>query len=100
MCNQLLEMLMRVRAHVLVTGDVQGVFFRFNTRSQARLRNVTGWVRNLSDGRVEAVLEGEKDNVERLIDFCRKGPSGSRVDDVEVSWEKPSHKHKGFGIRV
>ena len=93
-------MLMKIRAHVLVTGDVQGVFFRSNTRSQASLRNVTGWVRNLSDGRVEAVLEGERDDVENVITFCRSGPSGSKVDDVEVSWELPTRKHKEFEIRV
>ena len=91
---------MKVRAHVLITGDVQGVFFRSNTRSQASLRNVTGWVRNLSNGRVEAVLEGERDDVEGVISFCRSGSPGSRVDDVEVSWEMPSRKYKGFEIRV
>jgi acylphosphatase len=91
---------MKVRAHILVTGDVQGVFFRSGTRSEAHLREVTGWVRNLPDGRVEAVFEGEKDNVEGMVEFCRRGPPGSRVDDVDVSWEKPGHKHKGFEIRV
>jgi acylphosphatase len=91
---------MNVRAHILVTGNVQGVFFRSGTRSEARLRKVTGWVRNLPDGRVEAVFEGEKDSVEAMVEFCRKGPSGSGVDGIEVSWEKPSHKHREFEIRL
>ncbi len=91
---------MKVRAHIFITGYVQGVFFRSNMRSQAVMREVSGWVRNLSDGRVEAVMEGEKDDIEGLIESCRQGPPGSRVDDMEVSWEKPAHKYKGFDIRV
>ena len=92
-------MLMLARARILVSGKVQGVFFRSSTRSEARLLGVRGWVRNLSDGRVEAVLEGERKPVERLIEFCRKGPNGSVVEDVEVSWERPSYKHTDFSIR-
>ena len=91
---------MKVRAHVLIKGDVQGVFFRSNTRSQAVMRQVTGWVRNLPDGRVEAVMEGERDDVEGLIESCRQGPPGARVDDMEIGWEKPCHNHKVFEIRV
>ena len=91
---------MKVRAHIFITGDVQGVFFRSNTRSQAVMRQVTGWVRNLPDGRVEAVMEGEKDDVEGLVESCRQGPPGARVGDMEIGWEKPTHKYKGFEIRV
>jgi acylphosphatase len=90
---------MKVRAHVFITGNVQGVFFRSNTRSQAVMRGVDGWVRNLPDGRVEAVMEGEKDDIENLIESYRESPSGARVDDVEISWEKPAHKYNGFEIR-
>ncbi len=78
---------MRIRVHVLISGRVQGVFFRDETRQRARKHNVTGWVRNLPDGRVEAVFEGEKGNVERLVEFCKRGPSGARVAQTEVNWE-------------
>ncbi len=91
---------MKVKAHVYVRGSVQGVFFRSSTRAMAKMRGVKGWISNLPDGRVEAVMEGEKDAVDALIDFCREGPAGSRVDDVEVSWEKPSHRFTEFGIRT
>jgi len=59
---------------------------------------VTGWVRNLRDGRVEAVFEGEKKNVEAMLAFCYKGPSGAMVRDVEVSWEEPKGELEGFQI--
>lgn len=88
-----------VRAHVFVSGRVQGVFFRFETRRLARRLGVAGWVRNRRDGRVEAVFEGEREDVEKMIQFCRRGPSGARVTDVEVKWEKPSGEFEGFDMR-
>jgi acylphosphatase len=91
--------LAKARAHIFVSGRVQGVFFRVETRREANRRNVSGWVRNLSDRRVEAVFEGEKDNVERLIEFCRRGPQGARVNHVEVRWEHYSGEFRGFRIR-
>lgn len=90
---------MRVRAHVFVSGRVQGVFFRHETRLRALRYNVTGWVRNLPDGRVEAIFEGEKENVEAMIEFCRKGPPGAVVENVEVIWENPTGEFKDFRIR-
>jgi len=90
---------LKVRAHVFVSGMVQGVFFRSETRHEANRRKVTGWVRNLRDGRVEAVFEGEKDAVEKLIEFCRTGPPGARVTKVEVSWEEYTGEFKGFLMR-
>ena len=90
---------MLVRARVLVGGRVQGVFFRFETRRQARRLGVAGWVRNRRDGRVEAVFEGEKEDVERMIEFCRRGPSGARVSNVEVRWEEPTGEFEGFNVR-
>jgi len=72
------------RVHVWITGRVQGVFFRAYTRDAAQLIGVTGWVRNLPDGRVEAVLEGEADKVEKMIEWCREGSPMSRVDRVDV----------------
>ena len=90
---------MKVRAHVYVSGRVQGVFFRFETRYEARRRNVTGWVRNLLDGRVEAIFEGEKNDVERVVDFCHKGSPASRVSNVEVEWKKFRGQFYDFKIR-
>ena len=90
---------MRVRAHVLVSGRVQGVFFRFETRRLARRLGVAGWVRNRRDRRVEAVFEGEKEDVERMIAFCGQGPPGARVTNVEVGWEGPTGEFEGFNVR-
>lgn len=72
------------RAHVWITGRVQGVFFRAYTREAAQQIGVAGWVRNLPDGRVEAVFEGEADRIGKMIDWCRRGSPLSRVDRVEV----------------
>jgi len=90
---------MRVKAHVFVSGRVQGVFFRYETKRRAIRLGVSGWVRNLPDGRVEAVFEGEKDDVEEMIEFCHRGPPGAYVRDVEVHWEKPTGELRGFQIR-
>jgi len=90
---------MKVRAHVFVSGMVQGVFFRSETQYEANRRKVTGWVRNLPDGRVEAVLEGERADVEKLIEFCRRGPPGARVTKFEVRWEEYKGKFRGFEVR-
>jgi len=91
--------LSKVRAHVFVSGRVQGVFFRTETQDEALRQNVAGWVRNLSDGRVEAVFEGEKESVDRLIEFCRRGPPGARVMRVDVSWEIYTGECRGFHVR-
>lgn len=88
----------RIQRHVFVSGRVQGVFFRNFTRQQAESLGVAGWVRNLPDGRVEAMLEGEPDAVERLIDAMRAGPASARVDDVVVA-EAPAGHHDRFEIR-
>lgn len=88
----------QVRAHVLISGDVQGVGFRAYTRDRAREARVEGWVRNLSDGRVEAVFEGSRPAVQRLVSWCYSGPTHARVEKVEVRWEEPTGKEGGFGI--
>jgi acylphosphatase len=90
---------MKVRAHIFVSGRVQGVFFRVETRYEAMKRNVAGWVRNTYGGRVEAIFEGEREDVEKLIEFCRKGPSGARVTKIDVQWEKYTGEFKSFKIR-
>lgn len=90
---------MKIRAHVFISGRVQGVFFRYETRLRAIRNNVTGWVRNLPDGRVEAVFEGEKENVEAMIDFCHRGPPGAIVRKVKVIWEEPTGEFRSFQIK-
>jgi acylphosphatase len=77
------------RAHVIVAGRVQGVGFRYATRSFAVSLGVSGWVRNRLDGGVEAVFEGPAERVESLLDWCRRGPSGAYVDEIEIEWEEP-----------
>jgi acylphosphatase len=88
----------RVRAHVYVTGKVQGVYFRATTRDTAREHGVDGWVQNLPDGRVEAVFEGPREAVERMVEFCHDGSPAARVDDVAVEYGDPEG-HEGFEIR-
>jgi len=88
----------RTRAHVFVSGTVQGVYFRATTRDEAGDRDVEGWVRNLPDGRVEAVFEGPREDVEEMVEFCHEGSPGARVEDVEVTYEKPDGE-EGFRIR-
>ena len=90
---------MKVRAHVFVSGRVQGIFFRSETRCEARKRRVKGWVRNLRDGRVEAVFEGKEEAVKELVEFCKQGPSGARVTHVEVRWESYTGEFKSFQMR-
>jgi acylphosphatase len=77
------------RARVSIAGQVQGVFFRYETRERARSRGLGGWVRNLPDGGVEAVFEGPDDAVEELVAWCREGPRGARVTEVEMTAEEP-----------
>ena len=89
----------QVRAHVIITGRVQGVYFRYATKEEASMRGVKGWVRNLRDGRVEAVFEGDKQKVEEVIDFCHYGPPPAKVSSVEVTWEDYTGDFKDFSIR-
>ncbi len=89
---------MKIRAHIFVSGRVQGVFFRSETIYEARKRGVTGWVRNLPDGRVEAVFEGQEHLVNELIQFCRRGPPGSQVTHVDVARQAYAGEFKDFQI--
>jgi acylphosphatase len=86
------------RARVFVSGRVQGVWFRESCRELALAAGVNGWVRNLRDGRVEAVLEGPPAAVERVVAWCREGPARARVDAVEVQSEPPIGE-SGFHVR-
>jgi acylphosphatase len=87
-----------IRRHVFVSGMVQGVFFRYEARERARTRGLAGWVRNLPDGRVEAVFEGPEPDVEAMVEWCSTGPRGATVTDVEAIEEDPEGI-QGFDVR-
>ncbi|WP_129116788.1 acylphosphatase [Halegenticoccus tardaugens] len=88
----------RTRAHVFVSGTVQGVYYRANTRDEARERGVDGWVRNLDDGRVEAVFEGPEDAVEGMVEWCHAGSPAARVESVDAEYGEPEGE-EGFRVR-
>jgi len=90
---------LKTRAHVFVTGRVQGVFFRLYTKRIAEHHDVKGWVRNLPDGRVEAVFEGEKEDVEMLVAFCKHGPSEAIVTSFELMWETYKGTLNNFKVK-
>ena len=90
---------LKARVHIFVSGRVQGVFFRVETRHEATKRNVVGWVRNTHDNRVEAIFEGQKEAVEKMIEFCRKGPAKAKVKDVIVQWQPYTGEFREFKIR-
>ena len=87
------------RAHLKITGRVQGVGFRNSTRRKARKLGVTGWVKNLTDGSVEAVCEGNKEDVEDLIDWAKSGPRLAGVSDIEVERTSYKGEFEEFSIR-
>ncbi len=87
-----------LRAHIFVLGSVQGVFFRDSARKKAKELGLVGWVKNTPDGRVEAVFEGEKENVENIVDWARKGPVFATVDKLDVLWEDCKGEFKSFEI--
>ena len=86
------------RVRILVSGRVQGVLFRKTMMDVAKTLGVTGWVRNLRDGSVEALAEGEKTRLEELIEFCHSGPPGARVTSVAVEWSHFQGEFRGFRI--
>ena len=88
----------RARAHVLISGRVQGVNFRWYTQRKAQELGLNGWVRNRGDGRVEAVFEGEKQAVERAVNWCHVGPPSARVDEVEMEYQEPAGEFGSFRI--
>jgi acylphosphatase len=89
----------QIRAHVVVQGLVQGVWFRASTKDEADRIGVTGWVRNLPDGSVEAVFEGETKKVEEIVGWCHRGPSGAGVSKVDIAWESYKKEFDHFDIR-
>ena len=89
---------MKKQVHLLISGVVQGVFFRASTSHAARALGLTGFVRNRSDGDVEVVAEGEEGSLEKMIGWCRKGPSGARVESVDVKWSEATDQYRDFRI--
>lgn len=87
------------RAHVFIRGRVQGVSFRYYTVQEAQQRGVGGMVRNLPDGRVEAVFQGPEQDVQYMLNWCQHGSPAASVDHVEVSWEEPRDDARGFNVR-
>ncbi len=88
----------KARLHVVIEGRVQGVFFRASTREEAYSLGLNGWVKNCSDGRVEAVFEGKRDNVGQVLKWCQKGPPGAMVKNVEVNWGDVTGEFDTFSI--
>lgn len=89
----------RQRMHLIIRGRVQGVYFRGYTMDMARQFNVKGWVRNLSDGTVEVVAEGQRKNLDKLKEWCHKGPPSAHVTTVMVNYETATGEFEGFAIR-
>ena len=85
--------------HIFVTGRVQGVFFRQSTKVMAIKNNVKGWVRNLDDGRVEIVAQGETQDIDNLAHWCKTGPANSRVDEFELSEENVTDEFENFEVK-
>jgi acylphosphatase len=88
-----------IRRRVVISGRVQGVAFRYYTRDVANGKGVSGWVRNLPDGRVEAVFEGKEEDVNSVVTWCRKGPPASQVQNVQIHEERPTGEFTDFDIR-
>ncbi len=89
----------KIRVHIFISGKVQGVFFRDSIMKRARKSGVFGWVQNLQDGRVEAVLEGEQDKVEKIVKWAKRGPIFARVDNVDVERQEYKGEFKDFQIK-
>lgn len=87
------------RLNLIVKGNVQGVFFRENTKNMAKKLGLKGYAKNLPDGTVEVIAEGNKKELDKLIEFCKIGPSSAKVEDIIISFEKPKNEFKDFEIR-
>jgi len=87
------------RLRIVIEGIVQGVFFRASTIEESSKLNLTGWVKNRADGSVEAVFEGDVDKIERVIEWCKKGPPGAVVRNIETIWEQSTGDYDSFTIK-
>ena len=90
---------MSEQVRLLITGRVQGVFFRTSTRKQATILGINGWVRNLPGGQVEVLAKGEGEAVKNLIAWCHKGPPGAYVEEIKITSKQTDEQHIGFVIR-
>jgi acylphosphatase len=90
----------KTRARLYITGRVQGVSFRYYTLQEAQSVGVLGWVRNLWDGRVEVLCEGEEGAVDHMVQWCHQGPGTAVVDKVDVLWEEPADEFSNFRVRM
>jgi len=88
-----------VRSHVIISGDVQGVSFRYYTKQKARSLEIRGWVKNLPSGEVEAVFEGNEDKIKEMIEWCKKGPWLSKVNNLKVEFSDYKGEFENFEIR-
>lgn len=88
-----------MKKHIFLSGRVQGVGFRHFTKTKARSLGIKGWVRNLPDGRVEAVLEGDEKLVDQLIEKCKKGPRSAYVQSIDVEEEKSDESYTSFDVK-
>ncbi|MFH1228645.1 MAG: acylphosphatase [Planctomycetota bacterium] len=89
---------MKSQAHLLIKGTVQGVCYRANTRDKAQSLGLSGWVRNIPGGNVEAVFCGDREIIEQMINWCRKGPHGAMISEITTSWESPQDNSNSFEI--
>jgi len=87
------------RLHIIVSGDVQGVFFRAGAQGEGKRLGLTGWVRNAEDGSVEVLAEGGREKLERLLEWCRRGPAGASVSGVEHEWLEATGEFRDFRIK-
>lgn len=88
------------RAHLIVSGHVQGVYYRSNSAETGLKLGLTGWSKNLPNGTVEIVAEGDKERIEELIKWCRKGPPSARVEGVDIRWEAPTGEFEAFRVTL
>lgn len=90
---------MKKRVHIIISGRVQGVFYRLSTKRHAKILNLTGWVKNIPDRTVEIIAEGEEVNLKQLIIWCRKGPLIARVDEIKTEWQEFKGEFEYFSIK-
>ena len=87
------------QVHLIISGKVQGVFYRASCQEVAQVLGLTGWVKNLQDGNVEVLAQGEKEKIEKLIEWCKKGPSGAKVSGVEIKWGNVLNNSLSFEVK-
>ena len=87
------------QAHLIISGKVQGVFYRASCQDMAVKYGLNGWVKNLPSGEVEILVQGDKEQIEKLIEWCKKGPPNADVTDVKIKWQEINEKINGFSVK-